>query len=205
MEKLVVKKIKSNKKDIDKKPLQRQYERKQKKSKKPSLIMQFFCQHKKFIIFLSIEFLLISIFLFLSFFNSRYFLFLNRPKIFQTSNLLCFLLFLYIVFNNLLPFLSCFVYFKAEGTDKIKKTYYEKSRKNIIKFSAINSVIICLVLIGFLCKVLWLCVFMLFALFATSFVEIFKQPTGKLTFCAIVKFLLAIILLLSIYYIYLLN
>ena len=205
MEKLVAKKIQPNKKATDKKKLQSQRKKRMQKAKKTSLIKQFFCHHKRLVICLLIQFLMTSVFLFLSFFNNKYFLFLNRPKIFQTSNLLAFMLFLYVIFNNIMPFLSNFAYFKTENKDKTCKKNFDKRRKSFVIFSIINSVIICLFLAGFLCKVLWLCVFLFFGLFAISFIELFKQPTRQLTLLAIIKFLLATLLLLSVYYIYLLN
>ena len=205
MEKLQTKKIskkptenaKTNKK-TDKKP------KKNKKEENNYKIKQFASSNKKLIVLSFMVFVASFVLVLLSLANSKYFLFLNRPKFFADSNLLCVLMIFCLIINCFLPIFSRVIDFYKSKIEK-NENQIKKVKNKKMDLSFANVLFICLFSISFLAKWLWLCVFVLFFMFAMSFVLLFKKRSKHIFVAVLINFLISILLLLSFYYIYLLN
>ena len=211
MDKLATKRIKRDISQTDKKKKNKkqsdepQKQRFKAKEKKNNKLMQFVFLNKKMLIFSAFAFAICFVLLMIAFAGSKYFLFLNRPKLFENSSLICVLVTICLTINCLLPILKKI---DNKNKTKIKNTEKEikgKKNKKQIELSVVNIFLLAIFAISFLTKQLWLCTFDMFLLFATSFAMMFRQKNKHCVFVCIVNFLANILLLLSIYYIYMLN
>lgn len=198
MEKLATKKISKNQTKTN----SRHSDKNRKKSTKngKNKAKQFFLLNKKLIIFSAFETIIGVVLILLAFVCNKYFLFLNRPKLFENSSLICILALTCLIINSVLPALEKFVDFWSGSNSRLKN----KAKKQI-NLSFVNVFIVLFFCISFLAKLVWLCTFVLFLLFATSFAMLFKQKNKCCFHFSIINFLASIMLLLSIYYIYMLN
>ena len=194
---------------------------------------QNFIKNWKTITYIFFQFLLVTILIFFALFNNKYFLFLNMPKFLYKSNILCFLSIFCLFLINFLPILLIFIKKPNFDNSEIKNNFYKeciqnkiknsgennlKNNKNKcknfeikndiksnIKFAIFSSILFCIFCIGFFTKCIWICVFVMFILFASSFIMLFKQKSKYLLWVNAVAMLFIFLLLLSVYYVYLLN
>lgn len=193
---------------------------------------QNFIKNWKTISYIFFQFLLVTILIFFALFNNKYFLFLNMPKFLYKSNILCFLSIFCLFLINFLPILNIFakktnfensdnnnIYKKnAQNKTKISNENDFKNSENInknlvtkndlksnLKFAIFSSILFFVFCIGFFTKCIWICVFIMFILFASSFIMLFKQKSKYLLWVNAVAMLFIFLLLLSVYYVYLLN
>lgn len=183
------------------------------------------------ITFVFILFLLTSVFCFVTFINNPYFIFLMRPKVLGNGELLSVTIFIFLslLFINFV----CGIFVKdnknssvtnedknikiqeksflkenIKNTKKLKKI--QKFDKNLLKkhnFKLIFLIFleILFLILAFNLHFLWLCVFICFITFFTLFVLLYKSKKSQNKILSIILLLNFVCILLSFYFIYLLN
>ena len=148
-------------------------------------------------------FALALVFSILTFSNSSYFEFLNRPKVLQSSNVILLILCPFLFLSFLLFFVSSFFEtLKQQNTDP-KKPLRKPNKKNF-KFISIFLLVLFFILF-FNTKLLALCVLTSFFLCFDVFLCFLSQKQKSSRFVSIVMLLFSICNWLSFYLIYLLN
>ena len=134
MEKLVTKRITKNKFPSASKKNSRNKNFAKSKIKKENRIWQFISANKMVIIFSILSFVICFGLLIFTFAGSKYFLFLNRPKLFENSSLICILATICLIVNCFLPLFERIIdfYSKLGAKDKPKIKGKEELKLSIV-------------------------------------------------------------------------